>query len=124
MSQEKFLLPNIIPIERQSLGQLINKVTEYRGICRAKLHTAERLYKSNVNSLKLQHVKTNPISKSEWLATQDEEFTTYGIELENIEKEYARSEGMLAEVLHHQETLRQDKALERVKIEKGIYDIT
>ena len=31
---------------------------------------------------------------------------------------------MLAEVLHHQETLRQDKALERVKIEKGIYDIT
>ena len=31
---------------------------------------------------------------------------------------------MVLQLSHHQDDLRQEKALDRVKIEKGIYDLT
>ncbi len=54
----------------------------------------------------------------------DPEYEKFIDELKELEVELYRANAMALAVEHHQKDLSQEKALDRIKIEKGIYDIT
>ena len=124
MNEKKFILPHRIPVDREGLGVLIFNVIEYAGRLKAEVHHQEKFLKKKIAYLCKKHKGNKTGKEAEWHAYDDPEYEKFIDELKELEIELYRANAMVLAVEHHQNDLSQDKALDRVKLEKGIYDIT
>jgi hypothetical protein len=124
MNKEKFTLPPRLPVDREGLASLIFDVTAYAGQLKAKVHHQEKFLKKKVSYLCKKHKGNKSGKEAEWHAYDDPEYEKFIDELKELEVELYRANAMALAVEHHQKDLSQEKALDRIKIEKGIYDIT
>jgi hypothetical protein len=124
MNEEKYILPEPLPIDRELLAKTIYDVNFYAGKLKAKVHHQEKFLKKKVSYLCKKHKGNKSGKEAEWHAYDDPEYETFIKDLEKLEVELYRANAMTLAVEHHQKDLSQDKALDRIKIEKGIYDIT
>tara|TARA_R100000789_G_scaffold100195_2_gene109172 strand:+ start:1234 stop:1611 length:378 start_codon:yes stop_codon:yes gene_type:complete len=125
MKKTNFFLPERIPTEREQLGQLINDTYRNWGYYKSLYHAQERVFKSQYASLCSKYKgQGKGIEESKWLGLMDVDYATYSNALKETEDTMHEAYGMYLQVLHHQDDLRQERALDRVKLDKGIYDIT
>jgi hypothetical protein len=124
MNKEKFTLPPRLPVDREGLASLIFDVTAYAGQLKAKVHHQEKFLKKKVSYLCKKHKGNKSGKEAEWHAYDDPEYEKFIDDLKELEIELYRANAMTLAVEHHQKDLSQEKALDRIKIEKGIYDIT
>ena len=124
MNSKEFSLPNPLPIDRELLAKAIFDANNYLGECKAHVHYLEKYSKVLFSKLCIQEKGNKTGKEAEWHAFNHEEYLKHLEELEKEEIELFRANAMVLQLSHHQDDLRQEKALDRVKIEKGIYDLT
>tara|TARA_R100001594_G_scaffold122221_1_gene158311 strand:- start:3624 stop:3998 length:375 start_codon:yes stop_codon:yes gene_type:complete len=124
MNEEKYILPDRLPVDREGLSSLIFEVNAYAGKLKAEVHHQEKFLKKKVAYLCKKHKGNKSGKEAEWHAYDDPEYEKFIDELKELEVELYRANAMTLAVEHHQKDLSQDKALDRIKIEKGIYDLT
>ena len=124
MNKQKFFLPNPLPIDRELLAKAIFDANEYMGECKARVHYLEKYTKVLFSKLCIQEKGNKTGKEAEWHAFNHREYSKHLEDLCMDEVELFRANAMVLQLTHHQDDLRQEKALDRVKIEKGIYDVT
>ena len=124
MKIEKYSLPNPLPIDREGIAKVIQEVNEYAGELKAEVHHQEKFLKKKIASLCIKHKGNKSGKEAEWHAFNDDEYKNFIDDLKELEVQLYSANAMALAVEYHHRDLSQDKALERVKIEKGIYDIT
>ena len=124
MSNKRFTLPNQFPVDRQDLSKLVFDVNFYAGEMKAEVHHREKFLKKKIAYLCKKHKGNKSGKEAEWHAFDDPEYETFINELKELEVELYRANAMVLAVDHHQKDLSQEKALDRVKLDKGIYDVT
>lgn len=124
MNSKNYSLPNQLPVDRQSLSQLVFEVNFNAGVLKAEVHHQEKFLKKKIAYLCKKHKGNKSGKEAEWHAFDDPEYETFIHELKELEVESYRATAMVLALEWHQKDLTQEKALDRVKLEKGIYDIT
>ena len=124
MSNKEFSLPNPLPVDRQDLSKVVFDVNFYAGEMKAEVHHREKFLKKKIAYLCKKHKGNKSGKEAEWHAFDDPEYETFIDELKELEVELYRANAMVLAVDHHQKDLSQEKALDRVKLDKGIYDVT
>jgi len=124
MNNKKYSLPNPLPIDRELLAKTIYDANNYLGDCKANVHYLEKYTKVLFSKLCIQEKGNKTGKEAEWHAFNHQEYLNHLSDLSIQEVELFRANAMVLQLSHHQDDLRQEKALDRVKIEKGIYDVT
>ncbi len=124
MNEKKYFLPERLPIDREQLAQTIFDANNYLGECKSHVHYLEKYTKVLFSKLCIQEKGNKTGKEAEWHAQNHPDYQEHLKELKEEEIELFRANAMVLKLSHHQEDLRQEKALDRIKIEKGIYDIT
>lgn len=124
MNNKKYSLPSQLPIDRELLAKSIYDANFYLGELKSRVHYLEKYSKILIAKLSILSKGNKTGKEAEWHALSHPDYEKHLNELEQYELELFRANAMVLQISHHQDDLRQERSLDRVKLDKGIYDVT
>jgi len=121
---EKYYLPERLPVDREQLALTIYNAHNYLGELKAGVHFLDKWTKVLFGKLCIGAKGNKSAKETEWHAYHNKEFEDHLYETYDAEVELYRANAQVRQIDEHADKLKQQNALDRVKIEKGIYDVT